>query len=903
MSTETSILLLWLVLLQEGAAIRPAVTFTPDYKKIFTSEQITMTCDVGSTIGEGMDYIWYRDRDYTSTQVYYGKSIVASHSGYYRCQSRPGEISDPARLEVSNGWLILQTPLYVYEGDDIYIRCHHRPGYDGGGTRFYKDNTVIRDWRDNAEYYISNVTKTTAGTFRCTKGVYYNGRYNPYEDAVSVSVQDLFTTPTISVTPQPVITTDKMSLTCQTSLPPPPRHNTQLRIAFYREGGIVQGFGVSDTYEVYNVQLEDSGKYSCEVETTDGRVRKRSAETIIQIGEIFSHPIITVTNNVVTEGDPMALTCDTTLSLYRATTRLEFAFYRDGWKVQDSSPSNKYEVQSAQLEDSGNYTCNVKTMISSTMKLSDGYNIRVQELFSPPVLKVSPELVNDGDIITLICDTNLTEPRWSTELQYVFYRDGERVQGFSSDNKYEVQFIPEEHSGTYTCEIQTPNSKIKKRSQDLHVQDLFSTPTISVTPQPVITTDKMALTCQTSLPPPPRHNTQLRIAFYREGGIVQGFGVSDTYEVYNVQLEDSGKYSCEVETTDGRVRKRSAETIIQIGEIFSHPIITLTNNVVTEGDPMTLTCDTTLSPYRPTTRLEFSFYRDGWKVQDFSPSNKYEVQSAQLEDSGNYTCHVRTSISSTMKISDGHNIWVQELFSYPSINVMDELFEGDPMALTCDTTLSPYRPTTRLEFAFYRDGRKVQDSSPSNKYEVQSAQLEDSGNYTCQVQSLMNPTMKKSNESYISVTELFSPPVLKMSPKSINKGDKMILTCGTNLTEPRRSTELQYVFYRDGRNVQGFSSDNKYEVQFIQEEHSGTYTCEIQTPNSKIKKMSQNLHVQGSMDCVINTILSGGLGLSLFINIITCFFLCKRRSSSNKRHPKTAASNTCFTEGKMKDMD
>ncbi|KAM3919054.1 Fc receptor-like protein 2 [Leptodactylus fuscus] len=167
----------------------------------------------------------------------------------------------------------------------------------------------------------------------------------------------------------------------------------------------------------------------------------------------------------------MALTCDTTLSLYRATTRLEFAFYRDGWKVQDSSPSNKYEVQSAQLEDSGNYTCNVKTMISSTMKLSDGYNIRVQELFSPPVLKVSPELVNDGDIITLICDTNLTEPRWSTELQYVFYRDGERVQGFSSDNKYEVQFIPEEHSGTYTCEIQTPNSKIKKRSQDLHVQE------------------------------------------------------------------------------------------------------------------------------------------------------------------------------------------------------------------------------------------------------------------------------------------------------------------------------------------------------------------------------------------------------------------------------------------------
>ncbi|XP_075139661.1 Fc receptor-like protein 5 [Leptodactylus fuscus] len=604
MSTEMSILLLWLVLIQEGAAIRPAVTFTPDYKKIFTSEQITMTCDVGSTIGEGMDYIWYRD----SEEVYNGKSYIiqkakTSHSGSYQCQSRPGEISDPARLDVSDGNdVILQTPLYIYEGDDIYIRCRHRPGNSGGRTRFDKDRINITDWSDNAEYYISNVTKMTAGTYRCIKEIYYNDIYNLHVDEVSVSVQDLFTTPTISVTPQPVITTDKMALTCQTSLPPP-RHNTQLRIAFYREGGIVQGFGVSDTYEVYNVQLEDSGKYSCDVITTDGRVRKRSAERIIQIGEIFSHPIITVTNNVVTEGDPMTLTCDTTLSLYRPTTRLEFAFYRDGRKVQDSSPSNKYEVESAQLED----------------------------------------------------------------------------------------------SGKYTCQVGTTDGRVRKRSAETIIQigDLFTTPTLSVTPQPVITTDKMALTCQTSLPPPPRHNTQLRIAFYREGGIVQGFGVSDTYEVYNVQLEDSGKYSCEVETTDGRVRKRSAERIIQIGgEIFSHPIITVTNNVVTEGDPMALTCDTTLSPYRPATRLEFAFYRDGWKVQDSSPSNRYEVQSAQLEDSGNYTCHVRTMISSTMKISDRYNIWVDnsnELFSPPVLKVSPELVnDGDNMTLTsADNEPSP----------------------------------------------------------------------------------------------------------------------------------------------------------------------------------------------------------------------
>ncbi|XP_071970982.1 high affinity immunoglobulin gamma Fc receptor I-like [Engystomops pustulosus] len=282
MSGETSVLLLWLVLITEGAAIRPAVTFTPNYKKIFTSEKMTMACDAGSTIGEGMDYIWYKD----NSPVYNGKSYtiqdVRTSSGSYRCQTRPGEISDPVTLGVSDDWLILQTPLYVYEGDDINIRCHHYPGFPGGRTIFYKDNKVIRDSGDDAEYNISNVTRTTAGTYRCRRDVYYYGAYHNHEDEASVSVEDLFPTPTISVTPNPVLIGENVTLTCETLLPPP-RQKTRLHFTFYREGRMVQGFGVSDIYEVYNVQLEDSGKYSCEVETTDKRVRKKSAERLIQI--------------------------------------------------------------------------------------------------------------------------------------------------------------------------------------------------------------------------------------------------------------------------------------------------------------------------------------------------------------------------------------------------------------------------------------------------------------------------------------------------------------------------------------------------------------------------------------------------------------------------------------------
>ncbi|OCT66598.1 hypothetical protein XELAEV_18042852mg [Xenopus laevis] len=74
---------------------------------------------------------------------------------------------------------------------------------------------------------------------------------------------------------------------------------------------------------------------------------------------------------------------------------------------------------------------------------------------------------------------------------------------------------------------------------------------------------------------------------------------------------------------------------------------------------MTITCDTKLSPHRETTELQFAFYRNGHNVQEFSSSNQYGVPSAQLEDSGNYTCEIKDQSGSVKKESDPKNIRIQ----------------------------------------------------------------------------------------------------------------------------------------------------------------------------------------------------------------------------------------------------
>ncbi|XP_077323981.1 low affinity immunoglobulin gamma Fc region receptor III-A-like [Lithobates pipiens] len=126
-----------------GWAVSPVVTFNPNWRKIFTGESIAMTCDVGSSGGEDLTYIWYKD----GTWVHTGKIYTITYantwdSGNYRCQAG-SESSYIARLDVVVGWLILRVPLNVHEGDDLTLICNHHSGYKEIYTIFYKDDSAF----------------------------------------------------------------------------------------------------------------------------------------------------------------------------------------------------------------------------------------------------------------------------------------------------------------------------------------------------------------------------------------------------------------------------------------------------------------------------------------------------------------------------------------------------------------------------------------------------------------------------------------------------------------------------------------------------------------------------------------------------------------------------------------
>ncbi|XP_073466119.1 high affinity immunoglobulin gamma Fc receptor I-like isoform X2 [Aquarana catesbeiana] len=264
-----------------GSAVTPVVTFTPNWRKIFTGESITMTCDVGSTGGKDLIYIWYKDGTWVHAgKIYTTRSANTWYNGDYSCQAGT-ERSGTARLEVVVVGVILQVPLDVHEGDDLTLKCHHRSDYTAKSTIFYKDEGIIQNWSKTSEFHVGIVNMMNIGKYKCAKEESLN-IYNTYKDEAFIYIHKLFEIPEIKVTPSPVVEGDEMTLTCDTSLSPL-RPRTQLKFAFYKDGQNVRESFSNNQYGIQSAQVKDSGKYSCEVTTSTNSVRKKSQEILVKI--------------------------------------------------------------------------------------------------------------------------------------------------------------------------------------------------------------------------------------------------------------------------------------------------------------------------------------------------------------------------------------------------------------------------------------------------------------------------------------------------------------------------------------------------------------------------------------------------------------------------------------------
>nr|DBA14006.1 TPA: hypothetical protein GDO54_005025 [Pyxicephalus adspersus] len=247
---------------------------------------------------------------------------------------------------------------------------------------------------------------------------------------------------------------------------------------------------------------------------------------------------------------------------------------------------------------------------------------------------------------------------------------------------------------------------------------------------------------------------------------------------------------------------------------------------VHEGDNVTLRCHQYPNHYLPWT----IFYEDNSAIKTWDFESTLHIGNINLEKSSRYKCTKQFFDSPWKTYSGEASIPITELFTPPEIKVTPfPVTEGDNVTVTCHTNVSPYRPDTELQFVFYRDNQIIQPLSSSDQYGVQSAQLEDSGKYYCDVKPIGGKIVKKSKELNIKIYELFSQPEIEMIPDLVEEGNQMILICNTTVLTMRNDLDLQFAFYKNGQNIQGFNSSHQYEVTSAEIKDSGNYSCEVRT--------------------------------------------------------------------------
>ncbi|CAH2327103.1 Fc receptor 5 [Pelobates cultripes] len=532
-------------------------------------------------------------------------------------------------------------------------------------------------------------------------------------------------------------------------------------------------------------------------------------------------------------GESITLTCDmdSTLTSYWGY----YKWYRDKMEIRKDKI---YTIISATAMHSGDYTCTYKA--SSTSYKSDPFTLEVSnDVFSDPEINKDPHQLTLGAPMTLTCATRLAPSRSGTELQFAFYRNGQKIQEFGKSNQYRVKSIKLYHSGDHTCEVGTATDNVRKTSQKLNIKieavalsaalnllKMCLLPRAPISTGPLRPGAPMTLTCATRLAPY-KLGTELQVAFYRNGEKVQEFGKSNQYRVKSSKLYHSGDYTCEVRTATDSVRKISQKLNIKIEGTMARPVISLTPNwgKIFTGESVTLTCNVGFSEQD---KQKYYWYKDKQKI---SKSEKtFKIQSAITDDSGFYQCQTRSSgFSDPITLDVRNNDFI--------LQAPNSVYEGDYLKLECNkkTKYSDFSPR------FYHRDKLLQSDSGSN-FHLDNAETSDSGTYRCTYNYYYGDYYEDS--ANVTVQELFSIPHISVSPNPLTLGADTTLTCDTSLALLRADTELEFAFYRNGKMVQGFRTSNTYRIKILDWDLLGNYTCDAITSTRSVKKTSRRSNIK-----------------------------------------------------------
>ncbi|XP_067436798.1 Fc receptor-like protein 5 isoform X3 [Thunnus thynnus] len=221
----------WLICVTTVLCCRHAeagLTVSPSSSQMFEGDYVSLSCEEDDSSAGWR--LWRNTTTETRAECgnwgeRAGSSCKISYihpldSGVYWCESREGATSNSINSTVTDGSLILQSPVHpVMEGDDVTLHCKTKTS--NLPADFYKDGSFIRT-EPAGHMTIRNVSKSDEGLYKCN----ISSHGESPSSWITVTGKTATITPPVSPAPPPVSTTPPIA--CEA----PPPMSAALPLAF-----------------------------------------------------------------------------------------------------------------------------------------------------------------------------------------------------------------------------------------------------------------------------------------------------------------------------------------------------------------------------------------------------------------------------------------------------------------------------------------------------------------------------------------------------------------------------------------------------------------------------------------------------------------------------------------------
>ncbi|KAM3875993.1 hemicentin-1 [Diretmus argenteus] len=573
-----------------------------------------------------------------------------------------------------------------------------------------------------------------------------------------------------------------------------------------------------------SAQVSDTGRYTCVAVNAGGEQQREYDLRVYVPPNIMGEEV----NATVMLGRPVELHCRSgaipppTLSWRKDGRPL---FRKPG--LTFSEDGSLLKIDSAQVQDSGRYTCEATNIAGKTEK---NYNLNVW--VSPSIRgseEVSPLTVIEGSLITLVCESSgIPPPSLTWRKDGVELKSDQRLRVLSGGRQLQISSVEKTDAASYTC---TASSAAGSTSREYSLQ-VYVRPSIRRSEggaDDVTVTKGGDVTLQCAAEGVPRP----ALTWLKDGRPITGqhgakvLNEGRLLQIKDAKVSDTGRYTCIAINVAGQADSKHDVNVHVPPSIIGQ--VQMPENVsVVVKNPVALSCEASGIPLPAITWL-----KDGRPIKPtssvrvLSGGRSLRLMHAAVEDAGRYTCIVSNSAGEERKNFDLDVLVPPNIVDEGTV-VDTKVKEKHNITLTCEASGNPVP-----EIKWLKDGqllapdRRHQVFSHGRFLQISGAQVADTGRYSC-----LASNSAGDRSRHFNLNVLVSPTIAGSGPEgsaeevTVTLSSPTSLVCEVQSYPPALITWLKDgTLFESSRNVRVLPGGRTLQILNAKEEDAGRYTC------------------------------------------------------------------------------